>query len=133
MCNTEGTSAHRSEFGHADWNTGTPVFDLDRSLWRSSADRIDRRHCLRSISGGVPGARVQIVNGSTGLNRQATTSGQGGYAFAGLPPGEYEVSVQTNGIERMSRSAIVEAGTTTTTDFKLTIGEVKQSVNVDAA
>ena len=71
--------------------------------------------------GGVPGARVQIVNESTGLDRQATTSGQGGYAFAALPPGEYEVSVETNGFEPMSRSAVVEAGTTTTTDFKLTI------------
>jgi hypothetical protein len=83
--------------------------------------------------GGVAGAKVEVVNGSTGLERRTSTSAQGGYAFAALLPGEYDVSVDATGFERMTRHAVVEAGTTTAADFKLVIGDVKQSVNVDAA
>src|SRR5262245_20554014 len=42
-------------------------------------------------------------------------------------------SVDAAGFERMTRRAVVEAGITTAADFRLVIGDVKQSVNVDAA
>src|ERR1044071_7465652 len=71
--------------------------------------------------GGVAGAKVGIVNGSTGMDRRTNTSAQGGYAFAALSPGEYEVSVEATGFERMTRHAVVETGITTATDFKLVI------------
>src|SRR5437764_14176083 len=83
--------------------------------------------------GGVAGAKVELVSGSTGLDRHTSTSAQGGYTFAALSPGEYDVSVDATGFERMTRHAVIEAGTTTAADFKLVIGDVKQSVNVDAA
>jgi hypothetical protein len=83
--------------------------------------------------GGVAGAKVEIVNGSTGLDRRTSTSAQGVYSFAALSPGEYEVGVEATGFERLTRHAVVEAGITTATDFKLFIGDVKQSVTVSAA
>jgi hypothetical protein len=83
--------------------------------------------------GGVAGALVRIASRSTGLDRKISTSAQGDYSFAALLPGEYEVSVEATGFERVARAAVVEAGITTSTDFKLIVGDVKQSVNVDAA
>src|SRR5262249_2016639 len=45
----------------------------------------------------------------------------------------YEVIVESSGFKRAVRQALVEAGWTTTSDFSLDIGDVKESVNVDAA
>ena len=57
----------------------------------------------------------------------------GDYSFASLLPGEYEVSVEASGFQRTIRQATVEAGETTTADFNLSIGDVKDSVTVDGA
>src|SRR6185369_1000771 len=61
------------------------------------------------------------------------TSTTGDYSFPSLPAGQYEVSIEASGFHRMVREASVEAGQTTATDFNLTIGDVKESVTVDAA
>ena len=61
-----------------------------------------------------------------------STSEQGDYSFAALLPGEYAISVEASGFEGVTRQAIVEAGTTTDADFTLTLGDVKQSVEVNA-
>src|SRR6185369_8295542 len=61
------------------------------------------------------------------------TSTTGDYSFPSLPAGQYEVSIEASGFHRMVREASVEAGITTATAFKLIIGDVKQSVNVDGA
>ena len=68
--------------------------------------------------GGVPGAQVRITSRFTGLNRKTSTSGQGDYGFAALPPGEYEVSVEAMGFEHVARQAFVEAGLTTGGGFQ---------------
>ena len=43
------------------------------------------------------------------------------------------MSVEAPGFQRMVRQAIVEAGTTTTADFTLRVGDTKDSVTVDGA
>src|SRR5262249_54569681 len=70
---------------------------------------------------------------STGLDRKIATSVTGDYGFPALNPGKYEVSVEAKGFERVSRSASVEAGTTTTANFDLTLGDVQQSITVESA
>ena len=89
---------------------------------------------VRDSSGAaVAAAHVEILSISTGLARTIASSVTGDYGFPSLPAGQYEVSVEASGFHRMVRKASVEAGQTTTTDFNLTIGDVKESVNVDAA
>ena len=63
----------------------------------------------------------------------ARTSDQGDYSFPSLPAGEYEVAVEADGFPRTTRTASVEAGATTTADFALRLGEVKESVTVGDA
>jgi carboxypeptidase family protein len=81
----------------------------------------------------VAGAQVKLTSPASGFGRTAVTSEQGEYSFPALRAGEYEVSVEASGFQRMVRQTVVEAGTTTTTDFALRVGEVTESVTVDDA
>ncbi len=45
----------------------------------------------------VPGARVTVTNASTGLKREATTSGSGTFTIPLLPPSTYTVLVENQG------------------------------------
>src|SRR5438105_1547245 len=86
-----------------------------------------------SAGAAMTAAQVKILSTSTGPVRTMVTSATGDYSFPFLPPGEYEVSVEASGFQRTIRKASVEAGETTTTNFNLAIGDVKESVNVDGA
>jgi hypothetical protein len=89
---------------------------------------------VRDPSGAViTGAQVKLVSLATGLTRAAITSEQGDYSFPALLAGEYDVSTEVQGFRRIVRQATVEAGGTTTTDLELVVGDMKDSVTVDAA
>ncbi len=81
----------------------------------------------------VPRAQVKILNLATDLVRNGTSSEQGDYSFPSLPAGEYEIAVEAYGFPRTLRTASVEAGATTTADFTLRLGEVKESLTVEDA
>ena len=81
----------------------------------------------------VSGGRIKIVNTATNLGRSGSTSDQGDYSFPSLAAGQYEVAVEADGFPRTTRMASVEAGATTTADFALRLGDVKESVTVDEA
>ena len=49
-------------------------------------------------------------------------SARGDFSFPALLAGEYEVSVEAPGFQRVVREAVVEAGATTTADFTLRVG-----------
>ena len=88
---------------------------------------------VRDSSGAVvPGVQVEAVNAATGLVRTSATSEQGDYGLPALLPGDYQLSVEAAGFERIVRSVIVEAGGTTTVNFDLRVGEVKESVTAEA-
>ena len=78
----------------------------------------------------LAGARVDIVNRQTGQTRTLTTSADGVYNAAGLPSGVYQISVEATGFKRLERDASVEAGTTTTADVTLELGEMIERVTV---
>src|SRR5262245_14527264 len=89
---------------------------------------------VRDPSGAaLPTAQVQVRGAGTGLERTAAASAQNDYDFPSLPSGEYEVTVEASGFKRAVRQAVVETRRTTTTDFSLDIGDVKESVTVNGA
>jgi hypothetical protein len=81
----------------------------------------------------IAGAKVKLTSRAQGFDRTAVTSEEGDYSFPALLAGEYEVNVEASGFQRMVRQATVEAGTTTTTDFAMRVGEVTESVTVNEA
>src|SRR5260370_34240573 len=89
---------------------------------------------VRDPSGAAAaGAQVKLTSQATGFAWTAVTAEQGDFSFPSLLAGEYEVNVEAPGFQRMVRAATVEAGATTTTDFALRVGEVTESITVDAA
>src|SRR5438094_1181013 len=54
----------------------------------------------------VYGAKVTVTEMKTGVSRSTTTNESGNYAFADLPPGQYEVATEKQGFKRSVRSGI---------------------------
>src|ERR1700722_5187344 len=55
----------------------------------------------------VPGAKVVILNESTGITRETTTNGAGAYSAPSLSLGNYRVTASLTGFETAARSGIV--------------------------
>ncbi len=81
----------------------------------------------------VPAAKVTVHHRETGLNRDLRSSEQGDYSAPALAAGSYEVTVEAPGFQHLTRGALVEAGSTTTVDLVLTVGDVTQSITVAGA
>ena len=81
----------------------------------------------------VPGANVAVTNVDTGIKRETSTNDQGYYTFALLNPGNYELTIQKTGFKAMTRPAIkLDVSQIARVDLTLTLGEVKDSVTVNA-
>jgi hypothetical protein len=88
---------------------------------------------VRDPSGAAAsGTQVTVVNLATRIVRTQTTSEQGDYSFPALVPGEYEITVRMERFLSLKRAASVEAGAITTADFDLRLGDVKESVTIEA-
>jgi hypothetical protein len=89
---------------------------------------------VQDPSGGrVPRAKVSIRSLATGLTRKPPTGEQGDYSAPLLAAGSYEVTAEAQGFQNLSRVALVEAGSTTTVDLIMLIGEASQTVTVEGA
>lgn len=88
---------------------------------------------VTDASGAIlAGARVTIVNQAPSQTRERVVSDEGVYNVPALPPGTYRVTARTAGFKQLARLADVEAGTTTTVDLALEIGDVSETVTVRA-
>jgi len=72
-----------------------------------------------TASAPVEGATVRLLDGATEVDT-ATTDADGGYSFAGVPPGDYTVSVTATGYVAATEDVTVVAGQTATADVQLT-------------
>ena len=86
-----------------------------------------------SAGGVIRGAHVQAIGLATRQLRATTTGEQGEYGFPALMPGDFEVHVEAAGFQRIARAVTVQAGTTTRADLVLRVGDLTDSVTVEAA
>jgi Carboxypeptidase regulatory-like domain len=78
-------------------------------------------------------AAVTARNADTGINNEAVTNSQGYYTFPHLNPGNYEIAVRKSGFRTTTRPAIkLDVAQVARIDLSLTIGEVKESITVEA-
>ncbi len=79
------------------------------------------------------GAKVAATNEATGVSvTQITTSG-GIFSFASIPPGRYTLTVEQSGFKKNIRTKnIVEVDTPSNVDLVMEIGNVSESVTVQA-
>ena len=82
----------------------------------------------------VSGATVTAVGDQTALTRSTTTSGEGVYTLVNLPIGAYTISIVNQGYDTQKFPGItVQADRTATLNAVLKIGQISQSVTVEAS
>jgi hypothetical protein len=80
----------------------------------------------------IPGATVIIDNTSNSTTQTQTTGSDGNYRGVNLQPAPYTITVSAPGFGTAKKSVTLLVGSDQTLDFALTIGQVGQSVRVDA-
>jgi hypothetical protein len=81
----------------------------------------------------VPGAKVRAKQIETGQELETVTTEAGLYVFPSLPVGNYTVTVEANGFKKAQfEQAEIRVAQRQTIDFKLEIGDVQQTVEVEA-
>lgn len=82
---------------------------------------------------GVPGAKVEAVNVSTGLSIDTTTNDSGIYQFTNLQAGVYKVTITLASFKTLLKEDIrVDANTVRRFDAQLEVGEVRETVVVSS-
>jgi hypothetical protein len=77
---------------------------------------------------------VSLTETATGDRREAASNTAGYYTFPLLVPGVYELTVQKDGFQTETHKGIeVKTGQISSVDVTLAVGEVSQSVSVDAS
>ncbi|MBI3049887.1 MAG: TonB-dependent receptor [Acidobacteria bacterium] len=86
-------------------------------------------------SGGVlPGATVVATQTDTGVRREVVTDERGAYVLTNLPLGPYRLDVTLTGFRPYSQTGIVlQVGSSPTINVTLPIGELTETVSVEAA
>ena len=65
---------------------------------------------IRDNNGAVvPGATVKLLNTATGFERTTTTSNDGIYSFASVPPATYTLEVTASGFKKLVNTGLVLA------------------------
>ena len=83
--------------------------------------------------GALAGAKVQVTNTATGISQSVDTDAQGRYTVAALPVGTYDVQATLAGFQTVVHKGVtLSVGGTVVVDFSLPVGQVTQTVNVEA-
>ena len=81
----------------------------------------------------VPGAKVLLTNAGTNFLRTVDSNANGQYVATSIPTGNYSIAVEMQGFQRSVRSGVeLTAADTLTVDFRLTVGDVQQTLEVKA-
>src|SRR5689334_11265966 len=79
----------------------------------------------------IPGAKVRVVNESTGIAIEGVSSDQGIYRAASLVPGSYRIEASMEGFDRLVRAPIVvDVGQVLAVDLALQVGQKSQTLTV---
>jgi hypothetical protein len=89
---------------------------------------------IRDASGaGVPDAAVGVRNVETNITRQGRTDHQGGFAIPNLPPGNYDVTVEKAGFQKLRESGLeLQVNQTARLELQLTVGALSEAIEVKA-
>ncbi len=78
----------------------------------------------------VSGAPMTLKNVDTGSSTSTTTNAQGSYNFSLLQPGNYSVSANVAGFQRVLKTVTVTLGTNITVNLQLSLSSQVESVDV---
>src|SRR6202140_1273789 len=81
----------------------------------------------------VSGAKISIINTSTGQSVELTSNSAGAFSTGPLPPGTYKVQVTAKGFSTVSQPVVVQVGNTATVNPKLAVGQESTVVEVQGS
>ena len=88
---------------------------------------------ITDSSGAVlPNASIVIKATDTGFTKTLTTDSAGYYSIGPLNPGPYSVTVTETGFQTLVTKTVVRTGTVTSGNFKLTVGQSSETIEVNA-
>ncbi len=83
--------------------------------------------------GVIPGAEVTVINTGTAISRDQGTNAVGSFTFPALIPGDYQLIVTSEGFQQhVEQGIVLRTGDNRRIDIKLQLGQVTESVTVDA-
>ncbi|HVJ05115.1 MAG TPA: carboxypeptidase regulatory-like domain-containing protein [Candidatus Saccharimonadales bacterium] len=86
-----------------------------------------------STGSAIVGAQVRVFSPSTGFSRSLTTNERGEYQTSELPLGTYSITVEKTGFRTTTLNQIpVSVGSPARADAKLSTGQVKEQIEVNA-
>src|SRR6266581_4107339 len=86
---------------------------------------------LDSSGAVVPGAKVSVSNPERGFVRDVESNSSGEYTAARIPIGDYVVTAEATGFQKLVRAGItLQVGQTLRVDLPMTVGQVNQEVTV---
>ena len=114
------------------WTALTAVFALGTPATAAAQGTATIRGTVTDASGGVlPGATVTITNSGTKDTRSAVTDDRGGYTFASLFNGTYEVKVELEGFKGYdAKNIVLSPNDTRGLDVMLEVGSLTDVVTV---
>jgi len=87
-----------------------------------------------SSGGVIPNAKVSVSNPEKGFTRELSTNTGGEYTAAKVPIGDYVITAENEGFQKLVRSEITLAvGQTLRVDMQLQVGQRTQEVTVAGA
>ena len=81
----------------------------------------------------LPGVTVTIASPAMQGTRTAVTGEAGGYSFGALPPGDYTVTFELTGMERVTKKARLQLSQTARADADLRVSSVSEAITVTAS
>jgi hypothetical protein len=81
----------------------------------------------------ISGAKVTLRNLETNVQHELITNEQGAYSFPGLRAGRYSVQTERQGFRTASTDLLLQTGDHLRNDVSLAVGNVAETVNVDAS
>ena len=82
----------------------------------------------------IPDAAITLTNVGEGTSRSTVTTGAGDYSFPDVPPGLYKIQVRHPGFKTADSSSFrVDVQQSLRQDFTLAVGQVTQSITVEAS
>jgi hypothetical protein len=89
---------------------------------------------VRDASGAsILGADIKATQTETGISRSVTSGADGGYVFANLATGPYQIEVVKDGFTKAVQTGVVlQVGADPLVDVSLKVGSITEQVNVEA-
>ena len=109
--------------------SGTPPFSEAQSLPTATLSG----KVTSEDGAGLPGIVIRLESKSLQGIRETSTSATGDFLAALLPPGEYKVTFEAEGMQTVSRTVTLAAATTVRLDQGMQPAAVAESVDVTAA